>query len=79
MATHQLSQPEINVPDKRRTASVPNAAASTGTPANYASNASLDTRLAAISGTTFTQARLDQMNQNDKVYALRTLDDPTSI
>jgi hypothetical protein len=42
-------------------------------------NESLDRRLNTINGTTFTQARLDTMTQNDKIYALRVQDDPTSF
>jgi hypothetical protein len=42
-------------------------------------NESLDRRLNTINGTTYTQARLDTMTQNDKVYALRVQDDPTSF
>lgn len=39
--------------------------------ANYPSVSLMRTRLAAISGTTFTAARLDAMTVNDMVYALR--------
>lgn len=42
-------------------------------------NDSLDRRLAAINGTTYSQARLDTMTQNDKLYALRMEDDPTGF
>lgn len=47
-----------------------------------ASNLTIDnmkTRLAAISATTFTAQRLTDMSYNDMVYALRTMDHPTSI
>lgn len=46
---------------------------------SYLDNDTMDRRLAAISGTTYTQSRLDTMTQNDKVYALRVQDDPTSF
>ncbi len=49
------------------------------TPANYASINAMRTRLAAISGTTYTAAVLDQMSVNDMVYALRMNDDPGTI
>jgi hypothetical protein len=49
------------------------------TPGNYDSLADMDTRLLAISGTTFPQTRLDQMTQNDKIYALRLLDDAGTL
>jgi hypothetical protein len=49
------------------------------TPANYASVASMRTRLAAINGSYYTTAMLDAMTENDMVYALRTLDDSGTI
>jgi hypothetical protein len=49
------------------------------TPANFVANADLDTRLAAISGTTYTAARLQVMTQNDKHYALRRSDEAGSL
>lgn len=49
------------------------------TPSNYQSVNSLRTRLAAISGTTYTSAVLDQMTVNDMVFALRMNDDKQSI
>lgn len=45
------------------------------TPQNYTSVSALDTRLQAISGTIYTQAQLDKMTVNDKVYAVRLADD----
>lgn len=50
-----------------------------GTPANYASESALDTRLAAAAPGTYTAAVLRAMTTNDKVYALRLLDDPTGV
>ena len=49
------------------------------TAANYADEAALDTRLAAADAATYTAAYLAKMTHNDKVYALRTLDDAASI
>ena len=49
------------------------------TPTNYASVNSLRTRLAAISGTTYTSAFLDQMTVNDMIFAVRMNDDKTTI
>lgn len=48
-------------------------------PDNYTDNNSLDARLFAISPTAYSQANLDAMTQNDKVYALRVHDDPGSL
>lgn len=55
------------------------AAGSLTTPANYASITALRARLAAISGATFTTARLDAMTVNDMVYAVRVNDDLAGI
>ena len=49
------------------------------TAANYADETALDTRLAAAAAGTYTAAYLAKMTHNDKVYALRTLDDTASI
>lgn len=49
------------------------------TPGNYASIATLDARLQAINAGYYTQALLDKMTANDKVYAVRLNDDPTSL
>lgn len=48
-------------------------------PSNFVDNDSLDARLNAIDSTTYSQANLDKMTQNDKVYALRVNDDPGSL
>lgn len=45
----------------------------------YADNATLDAALTALNATTYTAARLRIMNQNDKVYALRTDTDRDGI
>ncbi len=49
------------------------------TPLNYTSVTALRTRLAAISGTTYTSAVLDQMTVNDMVFAVRMNDDKTTV
>lgn len=46
---------------------------------NYDSIANMRTRLAAISGTTYTSKMLDTMSMNDMQYALRVNDNPTTI
>lgn len=48
-------------------------------PANYVSNGSLRSRLAALNGAYYTAAKLDQMTTNDMVFALRSIDDRTTI
>ena len=42
-------------------------------------NETLDRRLNAINSTLYSQANLDRMTQNDKVFALRLADDPGSF
>jgi hypothetical protein len=83
MAQHRVAiQVPVTFIDKRKASA---GSATTGvtsgvaTPANYATLAAMDTRLAAISGTTFTQARLDTMTMNDKVYALHVIDDAATL
>lgn len=44
----------------------------------YADNASLDAKLLAIGGV-YTQAYIDKMTQNDKVYAIRQFEVPDSV
>jgi hypothetical protein len=78
MATNMLSQPETDWADARRTGPIQTDASSQTTPANYVSNATLDARLIAIGGI-YTQAYVDSMTQNDKIYAIRVNDDPLSI
>ena len=39
----------------------------------------MDTRLIAIDATFYTQTRLDTMTYNDKVFAIRTNDNPLTI
>jgi hypothetical protein len=67
----------IGVTDKRATQGV--ATQPIATPANYASEAALDARLTAISGTTYTAAVLRRMTFNDKVFAVRSADDAAGI
>ena len=67
----------IDFVDKRRTQGA--AAGVVGTPANYATVAAMRTRLAAINGTYYTAARLNNMTDNDMVYALRLNDDAAGI
>lgn len=56
-----------------------NTSAQIGDERNYGDATSLDARLTTINAAYYTAARLAQMTQNDKVYALRTLDDAASI
>lgn len=69
--------PDIKVGfvDKRR-ASGQNVATPLATPANYASQSALDTRLLALG---YSAANIRIMNLNDKVYAVRLADDSAGI
>lgn len=69
---------ELGFVDKRRS-DTPTNTSPLGTIANYATEATLDTRLAAISGTTYSEQVLRIMTTNDKVYALRVNDDSAGI
>lgn len=46
---------------------------------NYTSIFALRTRLAALNGTYYTAAKLNEMTANDMIFALRNMDDPKSI
>lgn len=49
------------------------------TPANYTSILALDTRLIAINAAIYTQAQLDKMTANDKIFAVRLNDDLNTV
>jgi hypothetical protein len=74
-----LGPVETNWADRRRSPGNNSAASAITTPANYASDASMDARLAAARPSTYTPSVLNMMSINDKVYALRTIDDAGSI
>lgn len=69
---------DLGFVDKRRSGSQSNATP-LGTIANYASRATLEARLTAISATSYSASRLRQMNVNDLVYAVRLNDDSAGI
>lgn len=79
--SHMPGDPRLGFTERgRNTAgSVADDTSSVATPANYASEAALDARLAAISGTTYTAAVLRSMTHNDKIYAVRLNDDSGTI
>lgn len=81
MAQHQVGEVEVGFVNKNRATagSVAKSNGDVATPANYENMAALDARLTAISATTYTASRLDTMTLNDKIYALRLSDDPTTF
>lgn len=77
MAQHKLFNNQGFIDPGRETAgSSAVAGGSVGTPANYDSNTSMDTRLIALG---YTQAQCDKMTANDKVYAIRLADDSDTL
>lgn len=68
-------------PNKSKTGATAhsNNAHSLATPANYTDIASLDARLIAINAGVYTQARLNSMTVNDKIYAVILNDDPEYV
>lgn len=79
MATTQISTPNVEFTDKRRTARGGHSAALKAANLTNAlvSNDAMDASLLA-SGL-YSQARINQMTQNDKVYALRLIHDAGSF
>ena len=65
--------------DKRRVRGEAGVTVLSNSANNYDNVTDLRTRLTAISGTTYTAARLDAMSKNDMVYALRVADDAAGI
>lgn len=78
MAQNDLYNP-MGFVDKRAVSKGGTSGTLISTPANYASVGAMRTRLAAINGAYFTAARLDQMSENDMIYALRLADDAASV
>lgn len=50
-----------------------------GTPLSYSGVSALETRLTAINAGYYTTARLNQMTENDMIFAVRTADDSAGI
>lgn len=69
---------DLGFVDKRRS-DTPTNTNPLATPANYASESAMDTRLTAIDATAYSAANLRAMTQNDKVFALRSHDDSAGI
>lgn len=80
MAQHNLKNSPVKVGISKAHVSAASAAVSSDdltTPANYQSVTDIDTRLLAIGGI-YTQAYLDSITMNDKIYALKLNDDGTN-
>lgn len=77
MARTQLGTPGgfVDVRQNQRN----NGVSTVATPANYATVASRDARLSAANPTLYSARRLQTMTENDKVFALRLIDDAAGI
>jgi hypothetical protein len=78
MATHQISPLEIGFVDKRRTTRAGNGS-ETMADAFLNATKSQDDMDTALLAAAYTQAQIDHMTTNDKVYALRLALDPNGI
>lgn len=82
MAQHQIGSLDSDAVVAKNRATAGSVATNTPvftTPANYTSIAAIDARLIAINAAYYTQAQLDKMTANDKIYAIRLNDDAATI
>lgn len=80
MANTQMGPVALIFPNSTKAVSdMGGSGAGVSTPLNYTSVTAMRTRLAAANGTYYTSAKLDQMTTNDMIYALRMIDDKTTI
>lgn len=80
MANVQTSPVNLRIVNsKRAVAGSLGGASNFTTPANYVSVDGLRTALSTANGTYYTTTRLDSMTVNDMVFALRNMQDATTI
>ena len=80
MPNIQLGQIDLDfVNSLKATATLGGSTSGLNTPLNYSSISALDSALQTANGTYYTTARLDSMTVNDKVFALRSIQDKTTI
>lgn len=79
MAGIMLGLPNLGFTNSLKAVADPGNGSNLVAVANYASVSALRTRLTAVNGTYYTTAKLDQMTVNDMVFALRSIDDKTTI
>lgn len=79
MANTQVGSINMRITNARKAVANPGNTSDLATPSNYGSINSMRTRLAAAQPGYYTSTVLDQMTVNDMIYALRTIDDTTSI
>lgn len=80
MANLTIKIPNLNFPNSlKAVADLGGITLGLTTPANYISVGAMRSRLAAANAGYYTNAKLDQMTVNDMVFALRSIDDRTTI
>jgi hypothetical protein len=80
MANTQTCAPEINIINSNRAvAGQLGGASNFTTPLNYSSVTALRSALSTANAGYYTSAKLDQLSVNDMVFALRNIQDPTTI
>lgn len=80
MADSQMGPPNLSFTMSNKAVSgMGGTSSGLNTPANYMSVAALRGALAAANGTYYTSARLDALTVNDMIFALRNIQDPTTI
>lgn len=79
MPNTQIGQIDIDFVNSLKAVAIPGSTSNLVTPVNYSSISALDAALIAANGTYYTQARCDSLTVNDKVFALRSIQDKTTI
>ena len=75
MANTQMGSINLNFTNSLKS----NVNANDLSPTNYHSLFNLRARLNGVNAAYYTTAKLDQMTVNDMIFALRNIDDPTTI
>lgn len=80
MADQMVGYPNYDFVNSRKAvAGMGGTSSDLATVGNYASVFALRSRLAAANAAYYTTARLDSLTVNDMIFAVRNMDDPTSI
>lgn len=80
MPNTMLGTPDLNFVNSRKAvADMGGSGSSLGNASNYLSITAIDARLTAANAAYYTAERLNQLTLNDKVFALRNIDDATTI
>jgi hypothetical protein len=80
MADSMMGYPNVNFVNSRKAvAGMGGTSADVATIGNYGSVFALRARLAAANAAYYTSARLDSLTVNDMIFAVRNMDDATSI